>query len=280
METLINILSMILFTIAMAEDERELKIMKEMIMETNNRVLLTEKTLKKTQDELQSTRNELAVALSNLSFTKKDLKTALVKLAISKNYFANSLNNIATKKDLAATREDLIITITDLATKDDHLMTKTKDLEREVAYLKDSPFLHVCGSYYNGLYIRLQTIPYSSLLYSATNTEGGGLDLETGIFTSPFPGSYSVTWSLLAAVGTGEFAVTIYLRRNGEIVEESRHLSSYTGADGYVYDQGGRTLVLYLGLGDTLSLYCGDCSAGIFYTTFCVSLATVNTGPR
>ena len=46
----------------------------------------------------------------------------------------------------------------------------------------------------------------------------------------------------------------------------------------YYSHLGGRTLVLYLGLGDTVSLYCADCMAGIFYTTFCVSLATGDSG--
>merc|ERR1719317_100679 len=244
------------------------------MMEMNQRVLLTEGTLKKTQKELKCTRDDLAKAFANLSITKDELKEAVYELAISKNYFTKSLDKIATKNDLDSTKGNLIEAITELASKDDHLMTKAEELQRDIAILKDSPFFHACGSYNNGLYIGAKTIPYTSLFYNSTNTEGGGLDLETGIFSSPYPGSYSVTWSILAGDGTGERAVSIFLHKNGEVVEESQHLSSYTGADGYVYDQGGRTLVLYLGLGDTVSLYCADCMAGIFYTTFCVSLAT------
>ena len=33
-------------------------------------------------------------------------------------------------------------------------------------------------------------------------------------------------------------------------------------------------MVLHLDQGDTLQLYCDDCTAGIGYTTFCVSLTT------
>ena len=235
---MIQIIVMALFTLTMGEDKEELNNMKEMMMEMNQRVLLTEETLKKTQEELKYTRSDLAKAFADLSIAKDELKEAIYALANTKNCCTESLDQIATKNDLDSAKEELIGAITNLATKDDHLMTKAEELQRDIAILKDSPFFHACGSYNNGLYIRTQTIPYSSLFYNSTNTEGGGLDLETGIFSSPYPGSYSVTWSILAGDGTGERAVSIFLHRNGEIVEESQHLSSYTGADGYVYDQG------------------------------------------
>ena len=41
-----------------------------------------------------------------------------------------------------------------------------------------------------------------------------------------------------------------------------------------IYITGGRTLVLHLVRGDTLDLYCEDCSATIYRVTFCVSLST------
>ena len=61
--------------------------------------------------------------------------------------------------------------------------------------------------------------------------------------------------------------VDIYLRKNGNVIVESHHYSRAA------YEQGGRTLVLHLDRGDTLDLYCEDCSAGISGITFCVSLS-------
>ena len=44
------------------------------------------------------------------------------------------------------------------------------------------------------------------------------------------------------------------------------------------YIAGGRTMLVYLCPGDTLELYCRDCSpAGVGHTTLCVSLATSHT---
>ena len=58
------------------------------------------------------------------------------------------------------------------------LMFKTDELEREVAILKAPPYIHACGSHYEGLSAIDVTIPYTSLLYSSINTEGGGRRTE------------------------------------------------------------------------------------------------------
>merc|ERR1711874_674399 len=95
-------------------------------------------------------------------------------------------------EELAATREELV------TTKEEQMSTKDelKMLEKEVTIIRDSPYLHMCGSHYEELsYYQTKTVPYSKLLYSSTNTEGGGLDISSGVFTAPCAGSYTVTWS-------------------------------------------------------------------------------------
>jgi hypothetical protein len=187
---------------------------------------------------------------------------------------------------LALTEENLKQTQGELL----ELKTENVQLKMDVSFLKNPPFFHACGAHFNRLSISGQTIPYTSLLpYPSTNTEGD-LDISTGIFTCDAPGSYTVTWSLVAVDYAGDSQVEIYLRKNGEKITESLHVSWYSGSSGRVNDQGkhitqnynnnilyitgGRTLVLHLDRGDTLDLYCQDCSRGIYYTTFCVSLST------
>ena len=139
--------------------------------------------------------------------------------------------------ELAATKDDLAITKDDLAITKEALMFKTDELEREVAILKAPPYIHACGAHYEGLSASYGTIPYTSLLYSSTNTEGGGLDISTGVFTAPHGGSYTVYWDTNALLDSGE-DVRIYLQKNGETIEESRHYSAYTSSSGYLDDQG------------------------------------------
>merc|ERR1719513_227702 len=97
---------------------------------------------------------------------------------------------------LAKTEDELAIT------KDELAITKarTDELEREVAILRAPPYIHSCGSYYYELSGHYMTIPYTSLLYSSSNTEGGGLDISTGIFTAPHGGSYTVYWDTSAVL--------------------------------------------------------------------------------
>ena len=122
--------------------------------------------------------------------------------------------------------------------------------------------------------IRSQRIIYTKLMYSSTNIAGAELVPSNGTFISAYPGSYTVTWSLQTDVGDVEKGVELYLRKNKEKVPYSIYLTSYTGGRGVVWDQGGRTLVLHLDRGDTLDLFCVDCSGGINHVTFCASLSS------
>merc|ERR1719206_1356112 len=136
---------------------------------------------------------------------------------------------------LSKTEDELAIS------KADHAITKAKtdELEREVAMLRAPPYIHSCGSHYDALNGSPGTIPYTSLLYSSTNTEGGGLDIATGVFTAPTGGSYTVYWDTGAVLDSGE-GVLIYLQKNGETILGSEHYSVYNGPSGWVSDQGGR----------------------------------------
>merc|ERR1711892_1353286 len=184
----------------------------------------------------------LGVFMITLVEPKDDLENIVKEIMMEMNG-----RMLLLEAELKMTKEELT------ATKDD-LTSKDHELERDLSIIRNPPFIHSCGYQYSTRITR-QTIPYSSLLYSSTNTEGGGLDVATGVFTSPWPGSYTVTWSLYAYDDHSDSAVYIYLRQNGQNIDESKHVSWYNGPSGEVDDQGGRTLVLHLDMGDTLDLY-------------------------
>ena len=134
------------------------------------------------------------------------------------------------------------------------------------------PLVSVCGEKFT-FTSNSATIPYDSLFHSSTNIPGGpALNTETGVFTAPLAGVYSVTWALQSSDHAGDHWVDIYLRHNGINIGETRHDSYYSGSSGKVDDQGGRTVNLELAAADTLELWCDDCSAEIGYTTFCINL--------
>merc|ERR1712013_907133 len=190
---------------------------------------------------------------------------------------AKSEDDLAiTKDDMGINKDSLAVTKDELdITKANHAITKarTDELEREVAILKAPPYIHSCGYNYYLSGTSTGTIPYTSLLYSSTNTEGGGLDISAGVFTAPHGGSYTVYWDTSAWLDSYEH-VEIYLQKNGKNIAESEHYSEYSGPSGHVRDEGGRTIIVYLGVGDTLQLYRDAGSGEIWRTTFCVSLTT------
>merc|ERR1719278_2433509 len=201
----------------------------------NERLSLAEAKLAKTQAELAATKDDLAATKDDLEATKNDLAATKDELAVTKDVLAKAvIGHAITKDDLVITKEAL--------------MSKTDELEREVAILKDPPYIHACGSN-AGLSASYGTIPYTSLLYSS-NQEDGGLDISTGVFTAPLGGSYTVSWDYTAYMEHGE-RVYIYLMKNGRSILESAHYSYY-GGDNHVSEQSGRTMVLYLAVGDTL----------------------------
>jgi len=160
------------------------------------------------------------------------------------------------------------------------LTNKSSDHEKSINVLRSPPAVFYCGVRFH-TYATSSVLTFDKLSYSNSNQPTGGLDPVTGIFTSPTPGTYSVTWSLFSSNNNYDHSVDIFLLKNGVSVgEESRHKSEYTpshysrytGPSGTVYDQGGRTLIIDLLLGETLSMWCEDCSAHVYDVIFCVSL--------
>ena len=93
------------------------------------------------------------------------------------------------------------------------------------------------------------------------------------MFLAGHPGSYTATWSTLNQDDVGDHFINIYLRKNNKAIDVARHYSRFDGENGQVQEMGGRTLVIHLDRGDTLDLYCDECSAAIYDTIFCVSLS-------
>merc|ERR1711935_239313 len=140
--------------------------------------------------------------------------------------------------------------------------------------LRSPPAVFYCG-YRSYTTATSSVLTFDRLSYFNNNQHTGGLDPVTGIFSSPYPGTYSVSWSLTASNDAGDNHVGISLHKNGASVgAESYHYShwDYTGASGRVQDQGSRTLIIDLLEGESLSMYCEDCSAKVFNVNFCVSL--------
>ena len=145
--------------------------------------------------------------------------------------------NIQLEEHIRFIEDELTVSKEQLKKINDEFRTELQELERNIRYTKDNPFFHTCG-YKHFKSINAQSMTYDSLSYNSTNIEGGGLDIVTGIFTSSYPGTYYVTWSLMAEDNAGDGWVWIYLRKNSHNIDESFHKSFYTGPSGWVDNMG------------------------------------------
>ena len=129
MGTNIKTVLLLFTTMALGEGREDFKgNVKEIILEMNERIALTEEmTIKNKEEflELKTKNNQLEESINDLTSTKKELITA---------------------------NEGLLSTIQELKAKD-------QDLEKEVFILKEAPFFHECGVG-SSVSIISETIPY------------------------------------------------------------------------------------------------------------------------
>merc|ERR1712013_504641 len=120
----------------------------------------------KAEKKWSQTEDQLAEALTELAFTKHDLAVAVDNLAKVQNDIVANKNELATtKRDLAASKMKQ--------------MAKDKEFEHEMAMIKNPPHMHACGYHYYTTIVS-RTIPYTTLLYSSTNTLQAGSSHQHG----------------------------------------------------------------------------------------------------
>ena len=141
-------------------------------------------------------------------------------------------------KELKTENSLLKAEVSELKATDDELQCKASEIVSDVSFLKDPPYYHLCV-YQHGTDIDKSNIWFEKELYfTCNNCSQANFDLDSGVYTNGWPGTYTVTWSLMAGDNAGEPYVRILLKKNDQIIEESEHVSYYTGSSGYVTDQG------------------------------------------
>jgi len=195
----------------------------------------------------------------------RDLKEDMINLkAFEHNVVLKSKQEIIEK-------EEINHKIVELEEENLVLKAKVEKIETEdISTLRNPPFYHMCA-YQDGVVSSSSTnvITYDKILYlSSYRCDEADVNLGTGVFTAGFPGTYTVTWALIADNDVNNH---IYLSKNGERIDESHQESASSGST-WNFNLGVRTLLLHLDTGDTLDLtHSGD---DLLYVTFCVSLST------
>merc|ERR1711892_1055391 len=235
---------------------------KTMIMEMKTTIIMQEEKISQTMTEMKNlqTKNqqyEEWFEILNIKTEQQQNDIQEQKEVVAMLQRENLLNQeklTLLEVDSKKYKEDQTKKVTSLTEDMNSMMSM--EHETSIKVTRDAPEVFYCGFQYGFQYgvSSPSNITYDSMFYSRTNQPTGGLDLATGVFTSPFPGTYTVTYSLYA-YNEQDGYVIIYLYKNEVEIDESQHYSSYDGLSGDATDQGGRTLILHLDMGETLSLH-------------------------
>ena len=112
------------------------------------------------------------------------------------------------------------------------------ELNAKLEDLRKRPTYHMCV-YQDQHSMNRNVISFDRILYrSAFQCDDADIDLDTGVFTTGASGTYMVTWNLW---GNNYQNIDVYLRRNGVKIDETRHHSYTSDADGSNQSDQGKT---------------------------------------
>merc|ERR1711915_529563 len=174
------------------------------------------------------------------------------------------------KATLTAQKSDLAV----LKSENDELKSQNAELVEEISSLRNPPFYHLCvyqdqKSPIPGV-IKFNKELYMECLYC----DDADFNLSTGVYTNGWPGTYLVSWNSRVNANHGKSETRIVLRKNGQNINEANQESRFGSNNGYMDEQGGRTVLIRMDAGDTLDLFCGKCYDHVYDITFCISLFT------
>jgi len=213
--------------------------------------------ISKQQSEIKALQAEMSICQEQRSDTELEIK----------EYKEESMFAIEEQNNKMSTFQKDLITMNRTVVENDANMK----------VLRDAPESFACG-YQDSWNATHSTITYDSIFYERSNQPTGGLDIGSGVFTAPYPGTYTVTWTLNSNNGNGVlFSAQLYLYRNGDRVDESYHnikLEPYYGVSlsGNRADKGGVTLIMYLDMGEEISLHYTGGDAHVLNVMFCVQM--------
>ena len=111
-------------------------------------------------------------------------------------------------------------------------------------------------------------ITYDKLTVEKNTFPGAMLSTTTGEFTAGASGLYHVVAGMRMVSYSGHSDI-LFFRLNNVNLEESQMVSGNDNFN-HMYDMGGKSMMIEMSKGDTLSLYTTDVYE-VYYITFCVN---------
>ena len=255
------------------ENENEMTKKDEMITKTkddmNNLSAISEAAFTETKINLANKDRKIAALEDQVSLLSDEVTKNIEILKVTFNYKLASQETKMTDILDRMTRMEVALGDRRVAGVEEERVTR---LEETVARMRSPPVAIQCGWRRNDWTEDNSTITYDKLTLSALSRVSGGLDTNTGVFTAGYPGIWSITFTMRSFKPKTGVRNMAWLYLNGEKIEETLHLTYYSGSKGYVGSQGSRTIFLQLNQGDEVTLRTGEIYS-LSYITLCFELA-------
>ena len=215
---------------------------------------------------------------------QKELETREQRIAVLEDAMETKDQRIAVLEDAMETKDQRIAVLEDAMETKDHRIAVLEDvMETKDQRIDDPPYAFQCA-YQDSWSADYSVITYDRLTFDEISggsiyNVSGGLDITTGVFTvgHGFSGVWTVSYSMRSYQSSGEYNYA-WLYINGEQIEESEHVTYYSGSEGWVGSLGSRSLYMRLEAGDTISLRTGLIEE-LAKITLCFELAQFDLVP-
>merc|ERR1712179_443546 len=205
------------------------------------------------------------------------LKNNMVKNMDSMEALKNMVNNMVKKTELKNMVNNMVKT--ELKNMENNMVKKT-ELQETLDRLSENSTrldkLSQRGAYcgYQNHWTRAKSVITYKKHLMLSEGDAGVLDPKTGVFRAGVPGLFQINWSLYNSL-TGDDDNYIWLFRNGKKIWESVHgsrIDKTTSSSRVIGETGGRTMLLRLAAGDTLTLRTTTFQGDAYQIHFCVML--------
>merc|ERR1711915_637378 len=163
--------------------------------------------MKKEITELKANMSAMSKSVNELSTKNLELNEALKKLSAPNEEIEEYLNKLDEKNE-------------NLTVSEVELRSKTDVVFKEVSFLKNPPYYHICVFLHEAA-VSSEVLSFQKVLFNECNMcDDADFDLDTGVYINGWPGIYTVTWDLLLVVMTNRLPIFIYSKMDRVLMNQ------------------------------------------------------------
>jgi len=159
-----------------------------------------ETKLEEQQQDIDELKREMEILVSKMEEKDEEIFTMRNIIVHMETKFIRNFEELHTKTNA----------VDNLKKDIENIVAKSSEQASQLQTLTESPFSYVCG-FQDSFFHTHENIPYDYIFYEYANELGseGGLDLASGDYYAPFPGTYIITYSLYSSNDFGRLGLLL-----------------------------------------------------------------------